>query len=77
MELLVSSNPIACILREHVVFKIIPMLNPDGVFLGNYKSTLMGFDLNRSYHIASPWAHPGLRATIDMLTALDKSKVSQ
>lgn len=53
------------------------MLNPDGVFLGNYRSTLMGFDLNRSWHIASPWAHPALRATIDMLLALDKNKVKK
>ncbi|KAK4871740.1 hypothetical protein RN001_015864 [Aquatica leii] len=74
MELLVSSHHIAAILRDHVIFKIVPMLNPDGVFLGNYRSTLMGCDLNRSYHLASPWAHPTLRATIDMIVALDKSR---
>lgn len=37
MDFLVSNHPIARVLRDYVVFKIIPMLNPDGVFLGNYR----------------------------------------
>lgn len=37
MDFLVSAHPIAQILREYVIFKIVPMLNPDGVFLGNYR----------------------------------------
>lgn len=37
MDFLVSTHPIALVLRDYVVFKIIPMLNPDGVFLGNYR----------------------------------------
>lgn len=34
IEFLLSNNQIAEILREAFVFKIIPMVNPDGVFLG-------------------------------------------
>ena len=37
IDFLVSSHDIACSLREHLVFKIVPMLNPDGVFLGNQR----------------------------------------
>lgn len=37
IEFLVSSHPVAKVLRENIVFKIIPMLNPDGVYLGNYR----------------------------------------
>ena len=37
MDFLVSAHPIAKVLREYVIFKIVPMLNPDGVFLGNYR----------------------------------------
>ncbi len=37
IEFLVGSHPIAKVLRENIIFKIIPMLNPDGVFLGNYR----------------------------------------
>ena len=37
LDFLVSSHDIAVSLREFVVFKIIPMMNPDGVFLGNQR----------------------------------------
>ena len=36
-------------LRKYVVFKIVPMLNPDGVVLGNYRTGLSGRDFNREY----------------------------
>ncbi|KAG5214735.1 hypothetical protein JEQ12_000311 [Ovis aries] len=36
IDFLISQHPIARVLREHLVFKIAPMLNPDGVYLGNY-----------------------------------------
>lgn len=36
-------------LRERFVFKIIPMLNPDGVIVGNYRCSLAARDLNRNY----------------------------
>ncbi|EGW14207.1 Cytosolic carboxypeptidase 4 [Cricetulus griseus] len=35
LEFLVSSDPVAQLLRENFIFKIIPMLNPDGVINGN------------------------------------------
>ena len=37
IDFLISNHPIAKILRDHLVFKIVPMLNPDGVYLGNYR----------------------------------------
>ncbi|XP_064003623.1 BEN domain-containing protein 5 isoform X4 [Pogoniulus pusillus] len=60
IDFLVSQHPIAKVLRDHLVFKIAPMLNPDGVYLGNYRCSLMGFDLNRHWANPSPWAHPTL-----------------
>ena len=46
IEFLVSSHPIAKVLRENIVFKIIPMLNPDGVYLGNYRCAVVCINLN-------------------------------
>ena len=40
-------NHEAQLLRDKYIFKIIPMLNPDGVINGNYRCNLAGFDLNR------------------------------
>ena len=37
----------ARILRDNFVFKIVPMLNVDGVVCGNYRCSLAGVDLNR------------------------------
>ncbi|XP_046745556.1 cytosolic carboxypeptidase 6 [Diprion similis] len=73
MDFLVSNHPIAKVLRDYVVFKIIPMLNPDGVFLGNYRSSVMGMDLNRSWNRISDWTHPSLAATRGVLESLDKN----
>ena len=39
----------AKLLREKYIFKIIPMLNPDGVINGNYRCSLAGCDLNRRW----------------------------
>ena len=47
LELLVSDEPAARSLRDRYVFKIVPMLNPDGVIVGNYRCSLSAHDLNR------------------------------
>lgn len=36
-------------LRKRVVFKIVPMINTDGVIIGNYRTSMSGNDLNRRY----------------------------
>lgn len=42
IEHLTSQTPEARVLRDHFVFKIVPMLNPDGVINGNYRCSLVG-----------------------------------
>lgn len=54
----------------------VPMLNPDGVYLGNYRCSLMGFDLNRHWEGPSPWAHPTLHATKQLVVEFDQNPVS-
>lgn len=34
-------------LRKRIIFKIVPITNPDGVIIGNYRTSLCGNDLNR------------------------------
>ena len=48
----------ARLLRENFVFKVIPMLNPDGVINGNYRCSLAGCDLNRRWKVPSSVIHP-------------------
>lgn len=53
------------------VFKIIPMLNPDGVIVGNYRCSLAGRDLNRNYRHPRRESFPtvfGVKTVIDELT---------
>jgi cytosolic carboxypeptidase protein 6 len=60
IDFLVSDSADAKALRDNLVFKIIPMLNPDGVFLGNYRCSYTGYDLNRCWTDPSDWCHPEL-----------------
>ncbi|XP_045119371.1 cytosolic carboxypeptidase 6-like [Portunus trituberculatus] len=73
LEALTGTEHVADKLRRHVTFLIIPMLNPDGVYLGNYRSTLMGFDLNRAWGDANQWGHPTIHATKKLLLMLNEA----
>lgn len=37
IEFLLSDDPTAVRLRQQYIFKIVPMLNQDGVIFGNYR----------------------------------------
>ncbi|EDV30487.2 uncharacterized protein Dana_GF22916 [Drosophila ananassae] len=77
IEFLVGNHPIAGVLRDNFVFKIVPMVNPDGVFLGNNRCNLMGQDMNRNWHIGSEFTQPELHAVKGMLRELDNSDTYQ
>ena len=57
----------AKLLRENFIFKIIPMLNPDGVINGNYRCSLAGCDLNRRWKNPSKVIHPTIYHTKKMV----------
>ena len=40
LDYLISNDEGALYLRNKFVFKIVPMLNPDGVLIGNYRCSL-------------------------------------
>lgn len=49
LEFLCGESKQAKTLRQNFIFKIVPMLNPDGVTLGNYRTGISGRDFNREY----------------------------
>lgn len=57
-------------LRECFVLKVIPCLNPDGVFHGHYRLDTLGVNLNRCYARPDARAHPAIYATRALLEQL-------
>ena len=58
LDFILSERNDAKLLRKYFVFKIIPMLNPDGVIYGNYRCSLLGVDLNRKWINPNKYLHP-------------------
>ena len=54
--------------------EVIPMMNPDGVYLGNYRGNLLGIDLNRVWDRCSPHAHPTAHALKQLIEKLSASE---
>ncbi len=50
LNYIMSNEVLANKLREKYEFWVIPMLNPDGVVVGNYKYNIQGRDLNRVFY---------------------------
>lgn len=61
-------------MRDTFVFKIVPMLNPDGVIVGNYRCSLTGRDLNRNYKTLLKEAFPSIWHTREMIKKLSQER---
>ena len=57
-------------LRKVFVFKIVPMLNPDGVIVGNTRCNLAGSDLNRQYKHTVKEAYPTVFHVKELISKL-------
>lgn len=74
IDFLVSNAPEARALREKFVFKIVPMINPDGVINGNYRCSLCGSDLNRRYKTPSKVLHPVVHSIKRLVKSFSKER---
>jgi murein tripeptide amidase MpaA len=54
IDLILEESEQGELLRNNFVFKIIPMLNPDGVYRGYYRLDTQGQNLNRHYANPDP-----------------------
>jgi hypothetical protein len=67
-------NEEARMLRQRYIFKVIPILNPDGVVNGNYRCSLAGCDLNRRWKFPSKKLHPTIWHTKRMIRDLHQER---
>lgn len=74
IDFLVGNSAEARVLREKFVFKIVPMINPDGVINGNYRCSLCGADLNRRYKAPSKVLHPVVFALKRLVKSFSKER---
>lgn len=70
IEFLLSDKPVAHQLRSTFVFKLVPMLNPDGVINGCHRCSLAGQDLNRQWSFPEEDTHPTVYHTKALLLYL-------
>ena len=72
IDFLISSHAVAQDLRRFLIFKLVPVMNPDGVFLGNTMGNLLGQNLNRHWHDPDPFTHPTVHTVRQVILNLDK-----
>lgn len=72
IKFLIGDSERAKYLRALYVFKIVPMLNPDGVVCGNYRSSFSGVDLNRRWIDPDPLLHPSVFALKQIMISIAK-----
>jgi murein tripeptide amidase MpaA len=53
-------------MRNMFVFYIVPMLNPDGVIVGNFRTSYSGKDLNRQFNKLNKFVFPEITYLNDL-----------
>merc|ERR1719253_1555083 len=69
INFLLSKDFTANKLRKEFEWWILPAVNPDGIVIGNYRSTTQGKDMNRNFHPPEEKLEPADRCVeVDLLT---------
>ena len=58
IDFLLSDTKESRVLLEKYIFRLIPMINPDGVIYGNFRCNLAGVDINRNWTDPNKILHP-------------------
>lgn len=74
LDYLLGYSENAQVLRSNYIFKLVPMLNPDGVINGNTRCNLSGVDLNRHWLEPSPKLHPTAYHYKEMVRSMKKER---
>ena len=74
LDFVTSQHEDACYLRKVADIVVVPMLNPDGVSLGNYRTDATGVDLNRRWDAPSKEMEPSLYWTRELLQGINNEK---
>ena len=74
IDFLMGESEEAKKLREIYVFKIVPMMNPDGVLVGNSRTSFAGCDLNRRWSKPNEIIHPEVYSVKQMITKLSNQR---
>ena len=74
IDFLMGDSEEAKKLRELYVFKIVPMMNPDGVLVGNSRTSFAGCDLNRRWGKPNEIIHPEVYSTKQMILKLSNQR---
>jgi len=72
MKFITSNDPNAVELRSKLIIKVVPMMNVDGVIMGNYRGCLTGQDLNRKFADPDTRINPGICAVKKLLRELQQ-----
>ncbi|EAS07091.3 zinc carboxypeptidase family protein (macronuclear) [Tetrahymena thermophila SB210] len=74
IDFLLGNSVEAEFLRDACIFKIVPMVNPDGVIHGNYRCDLAGADLNRRWKRPNRKLHPTIYSLKEMIKKLHSER---
>ncbi|EGR33125.1 zinc carboxypeptidase family protein, putative [Ichthyophthirius multifiliis] len=73
-QLLNKKDQRSQILLDNFVFYIVPMINPDGVYRGYYRTDTQGLNLNRFYINPSIQNHPSVYSIKQLVVNLSETK---
>lgn len=57
------------------IFYVVPMLNPDGVIAGNFRTSYSGKDLNRQFNKLNKYVFPEITALCEFCENVKKTSL--